>query len=526
MAAIRNILFLMCDQLRADYLGCYGHPHLKTLHIDALAARGARFTRAFSPSPICGPARMSFYTGRSMTSHGAGWNNYPTRVDDWLIGDFLRPLGVEVALAGKTHFRADKAGLARLGVDPAGPEAQLILSCGFAPAEHDDGLHPDRSTDPELPYNRFLRAAGYPGPNPWHSAANSVQGEDGSVQSGWYWSNSARPAIVAAEHSETAWMTTRAMEYIAAKGEAPWVLHLSYIKPHWPYIAPAPYHALYGPDAHIPVLRDEAERGDGAHPVTQAFRRHRDSRVFEDPARRAIVLQGYMGLVAELDHHVGRLMAFLAVQGRLDDTLIVFTSDHGDYLGDHWLGEKDLFHTPSVAIPLIIVDPRAEADATRGARLDHLVEGIDLLPSFVEALGGDPSHHDHRLEGRSLMPLLAGGDGPWREVVVSESDWSGRDARADLDMAPVDSRAWMLTDGRYKYIHHKRFRPELYDMHDDPDELVDLGQDSSRAAIRAEFRDRLFAWLLDRRSRTTISEAEIRARSGLADRQGILIGHW
>jgi len=121
MGAVRNVLFVMCDQLRADYLGCYGHPTLRTPHIDALAARGVRFARAYCPAPICGPSRMSFYTGRSMTSHGSTWNNVPLSAAEWTLGDYLRPLGLRVGLVGKTHVKADDEGLRRLGVDAAKP---------------------------------------------------------------------------------------------------------------------------------------------------------------------------------------------------------------------------------------------------------------------------------------------------------------------------------------------------------------------------------------------------------------------
>src|ERR1700727_2825161 len=119
MQAGKNSLFIMCDQLRFDYLGCYGHPHLKTSNIDALAARGVRFDRAYVQSPICGPSRMSYYTGTYMRTHGATWNDVPLRVDEWTLGDYLRPLGVRTQLVGKTHMRADLDGIARLGIDPA-----------------------------------------------------------------------------------------------------------------------------------------------------------------------------------------------------------------------------------------------------------------------------------------------------------------------------------------------------------------------------------------------------------------------
>ncbi len=115
---IKNILFIMCDQLRFDYLSCAGHPHLETPHIDALAARGVRFSRAYVQSPICGASRMSFYTGRYVQSHGASWNAFPLKVGEMTLGDYLRPLGLATVLVGKTHMEPDREGMERLGIDP------------------------------------------------------------------------------------------------------------------------------------------------------------------------------------------------------------------------------------------------------------------------------------------------------------------------------------------------------------------------------------------------------------------------
>ena len=139
MAAVRNLLFIMCDQLRYDYLSSAGHPTLKTPHIDALATRGVRFSNAFCTSAVCGPSRMSFYTGRYAATHGSTWNGVPLPVDELTLGDHLRPLGLRVALAGKTHFTPDFAGMKRLGLDPASPDTLLLRQGGFEPFDHYEG---------------------------------------------------------------------------------------------------------------------------------------------------------------------------------------------------------------------------------------------------------------------------------------------------------------------------------------------------------------------------------------------------
>ena len=522
MAAVKNILFIMCDQLRADYLGCYGHPHLETPHIDALAARGVRFTSAYCQSPICGPSRMSFYTGRYMFSHGSTWNNYPLRIDERTMGDWLRPLGRRVVLVGKTHMMADRDGMARLGVDPVSEQGILASECGFEPFERDDGLHPDMSVDPDLPYNAYLRTRGHTGSNPWHTSANSTAGDDGQTLSGWYWGHSRGAALVEERDSETAYMTDRAMQFVEEADDKPWVMHLSYIKPHWPYVAPEPWSSMYGAQHVVPVVRDERERAE-PHPVYGAFMRHPDSSLYDRPDARATIIPTYMGLIAQIDHHVGRMIGFLRDRGALSDTLVVFTSDHGDYLGDHWLGEKDLFHEPSIRLPLIVVDPRPDADPSRGTAEHRFVEAIDLLPTFVEAAGG--TVQPHWMEGRSLLPLLHGGDMAWRDYVITESDWSGRSARRELDVAPWDARAFMIRTRRWKYVLHQAFRPQLYDLEQDPEEFVDLGESREHAEIRSRLHEMLFAWMRGRRLRVTVSDERIRAAPE-AEKRGILIGHW
>jgi arylsulfatase A-like enzyme len=241
MARAKNIIWIMCDQLRHDYLGCTGHPTLKTPNIDALAKRGVRFTRAYVQSPICGPSRMSFYTGRYMHSHGSHWNGWPLRVGEPTLGDHLNKIGVRNVLVGKTHMAPDLEGLKLLGIAPDSIIGVHVSECGFEPYERDDGLHPTGRPRPR--YDSYLRAHGFEADNPWEHWANSGAADDGSLQNGWLLAHADKAARIPAEHSETPYMTRRAMDFITeAEGNGrPWCLHLSYIKPHWPYIAPEPY---------------------------------------------------------------------------------------------------------------------------------------------------------------------------------------------------------------------------------------------------------------------------------------------
>ncbi len=526
MTTRRNVLWIMCDQLRFDYLSCTGHPHLHTPHIDALAERGVRFSNAYVQSPICGPSRMSFYTGRYVRSHGATWNGVPLRVGEPTLGDHLKALGVRNVLVGKTHMKADLEGMARLGIAPDSLIGTHVAQCGFEVFERDDGLHPDGPYDARPRYDDYLRSKGYAGTNLWQSQANAAERDDGALLSGWLLAHADKPARVAEADSETAYITDRAMDFIrgAAADGRPWCLHLSYIKPHWPYIAPAPYHAMFGPEHVLPVRRSELEWID-PHPLYLSYTNERVSRVFARPGVRERVIPAYMGLIKQIDDHIGRLCEFLRDAGLEEETMIVFCSDHGDYLGDHWLGEKELFHEPSVKIPLIVCDPSPAADATRGQVCDALVEGIDLAPTFVAFFGG--AVPGHVLEGRSLLPLVrepaAAGR---RRYVVSEYDYSMRRARTDHAVPVGDCRLYMVFDGRWKYIHAEGFRPMLFDLDSDPDEYVDRGADPVCASERARLLAALGEWARRPANRITLSDAQVEARTDRELEAGILIGYW
>ena len=321
-------------------------------------------------------------------------------------------------------------------------------------------------------------------------------------------------------------MTRRAMEFIAgaARDGRPWCLHLSFIKPHWPYIAPAPYHALYGPGDVKPAVRDAAERRD-PHPVYAAFMDLRVSRNMAREEVRARVIPAYMGLIKQIDDQLGVLFAFLDREGLAETTLIAFTSDHGDYLGDHWLGEKDLFHDCSVKVPLIVVDPSPAADATRGSTCDKLVEAIDLAPTFLDWFGGRP--RPNVMEGRSLLPLLHGrADMPWRRYAVSEYDFSMLGVREALGLGPRDSRLFMLFDGRWKLVHAPGFRPMLFDLAGDPDELRDLGADPAHAPEIARLKELLLDWALRDHARVTMDDEAILAYGpAIQLERGVVIGY-
>ena len=521
MTAVRNVLFVMCDQLRRDFVSCYGASPVATPNLDRLAERGVRFDHAYVQSGVCGPARTSYYTGRYVNSHGATWNDVPLSAAEYTLGDYLRTAGRAATLAGKTHVLPDTEAFARFGIESESERGALLREGGFTSIDRYDGHTPPGAGSR---YAAWLRERGYAGADPWSDHVIGVD-DGGRIASGWQMRNVHLPSRVAEPHSETAYMTDVALDWIRAQGETPWVLHLSYVKPHWPYVAPAPYHAMFrGADIGAIVHGPQDGTAD-EHPVVRAYREHDECISFAREAVVRHVRPAYMGLIAQLDHHIGRVLDALAAMGRLADTLILFTSDHGEFSGDRGLGEKELFYDEIVRVPFIVCDPDPRADATRGGADARLVEGIDVVPTILDALGiaGAP----HRIEGRSLLPLTRG-DAPadWRDAVFSELDYGFRRARRVLGRGVRECRGFMVRTSEWKYIHWEGFRPQLFDLAADPRELADLGADARHDAVRARMRERLFDWIATGKRRTTIDDERVECLTDAHRAHGIHIGIW
>ncbi|MEL7343976.1 MAG: sulfatase/phosphatase domain-containing protein, partial [Pseudomonadota bacterium] len=219
-----------------------------------------------------------------------------------------------------------------------------------------------------------------------------------------------------------------------------------------------------------------------------------------------------------------RLFDYMEASGRMQDTMVVFCSDHGDNMGDHDLGEKDLFYDCSARIPLIIYDPRAVADATRGTATDKLVESIDLVPTFQEFMGGVDK--PHVLEGRSLMPLLEGRAVTWRDHCIAEYDYATRLARRPAGVDQNDARLVMVFDGRWKYWAVETMRPMLFDLENDPGEVFDLGGDPAYADQISRLRELHFDWARQHHARITRTPAQVEKMTDAKEPPGIFIAHW
>ncbi len=375
----RNILLITFDQWRADCLSAVGHPCLRTPHLDALAADGALFRRHYTQASPCGPARASLFTGLYMHTHRSVRNGAPLDDRHANLARELRGAGYDPALFGYTDTSLDPR-LLPLG-DPRRATFEGVLP-GFTPV-----VPMDESFTPWIDH---LARKGYAVPKP------PAPGKDmflpGNREKGA--GPSFAPARYPAEDSETSFLTDAALDYIRSRRGEDWCVHLSYYRPHPPYIAPAPYHALYSADA-VPPPRGRPDRAQEGtqHPW---LRQHLDrlwagpmplqeGRPMAELDERAIrqIRATYYGMIAHLDDSFGRLIAALKADGSYDRTLIVVTSDHGDQLGDHWLFGKDGYFDGAFHIPLIIRDPSAPA-AARGRMIDAFTETIDLMPTILD----------------------------------------------------------------------------------------------------------------------------------------------
>jgi arylsulfatase A-like enzyme len=277
---------------------------------------------------------------------------------------------------------------------------------------------------------------------------------------------------------------------------------------------------MFTPADVPPALRHEVELDD-PQPVFGSYQKNKIAQAFQREDVREKVIPAYMGLIKQCDDELGRILDHLETTGQLSETMIVLTSDHGDYLGDHWLGEKDLFHEQSVKVPMIVYDPRTEANATRGTTCDALVESIDLAATFVEVAGGEVPNHI--IEGRSLLPWLRGETPEWREYVISEFDYSATAQAVRLDVEPRDARLYMVFDGRWKLMHAEGgFRPMLFDLENDPKEFHDLAKSDKHQEQIDRLYDMLAKWGRRPAQRVTKSDQDIKNMRGKSLRKGVL----
>lgn len=472
-AAHPNILFIMTDQHRWDCLGANGNPIIRTPNFDRLAAGAANFTHAFVSSPVCVPSRVSFFTGRYSHSHRNRVNYTPLDRGEVLMQARLKAAGYATATVGKLHLHP--------------PTVEEAERTGFDVVDLHDASGPlDRFSS----YVKWLREK-----NPVR--ANSYRAVAKSIEKG---GNPFRAAI-ADEFSETTWTGLRARHHLEnlTKGTKPFFLNVSFWKPHSPWEISVPWDRMYS-DVTIPLPHamslEEIQR---LPPPLQALIL-RGKPVYEmDREQLQWAWRSYYAAISQVDREVGLILDQLERSGAADNTVVVFSSDHGDQMLEHGLMGKNCFFDSSVRVPFMIRYP----GRVKPKKHDDLIETVDLLPTLFE-LAGLPV--PYLTQGRSLVPLITGDGRSWepRTAVFSEnvipevithnkSDFAFEKGKGIKGTRHPDAK--MVRTRQWKYNYYPDGFAELYNVERDPGERINLHGDPAYAAVEATMKDHLLKWL-------------------------------
>ncbi len=496
----RNILFITADQWRGDCLSSVDHPVVRTPNIDALAAEGTLFERHYANAVPCGPSRATLHTGMYLHNHRSGTNGTPLdwRFTNWALE--VRGCGFDPVLFGYTHTAPDPRYLSaddpRLGTDE-----------GILP-----GIHPvvDMATHCG-PWRDWLRARGYEVPDD-HGA---TYGQKRSSSDG---PDVPRALLYDAAHTDTWFLVQSAIDYIegaAADANRPgWVVHLSLRAPHPPWVAAAPYHQRY-PAHALPecVRQPDADREGAVHPWLSVHLARGRNRSHEDPRRHRLLQASYYGLMAEVDDNLGRLFDRIKALGEWDETLVVFTSDHGEQMGDHWMYGKAGFFDESYHVPLIVRRPGGR----NSGRVSAFTEHVDIMPTMLDWLDVAVPR---QCDGHSLNPFLVGDEQPegWRDAAHWQFDFRDPEVEVALGIPQEDCLLDVIRDARAKYVHFAAGLPPLfYDLKADPGELVDLSARRDAATRMSEYAARLLSWRM-RHADKTLTHYRVSRETGLSVR--------
>jgi arylsulfatase A-like enzyme len=474
-----NVIVMMSDEQRWDSLGCNGNGAASTPNLDALAARGASLDHCYAAYPLCCPSRMSLWTGLMPHDH-RGWGNWRWLREDLRDRGLVQPFahaGYHTIYNGKWHVPGTTP--ARMGF--ADVEAVPAVLDG-----HDRGRYIED-------YRAYATELGYelaPGHIENLTPRDVAQlDRPGAAPYG--------TAEIPAEHFLETWQTTRFLEQLDRRpADQPFFAVCSWNAPHFPMIVPAPYDRLIDPDA-IELPPNFRAGLDGKPPeVTGSAYREPD---WPEAEWRRLIAH-YLGFCALVDAQVGRVLEALDAGGLRDDTIVVFTADHGDMLGAHGLNKKGypLHYEEALRVPMVIAGPGVEP----GRRVDGLVSLMDLVPTIAALCGVDPGG-DH--DGVPFAAALAGTDSAGgRDHVISESfQIGGKEgghgdavdpAAFDLDRDGINVS---IRTGQYRYIWRLHDHDELYDLDADPWELDNIAARATCAGTMHEFREVIAASLED-----------------------------
>ncbi len=498
--AIRNVLLFLADQWRGDTLAIAGHPLIETPHLNRLIADSVTFRRHFTTASPCGPARTSLLTSLYMASHRVVQNGTPLDDRHDNLARAMRRSGREAAMFGYTSSTPDPRGLSP--DDPALRNAHGTM-VGFT--DYAPGLPHDHA------YMAHVKSRGYAIPD---DPEDFWLPDPDIVRSAPDRHATFAPARFSGEDSDNAFLVDSAMRYLAMREHAPWFVHVATMRPHPPFIATAPWHEKYAPAA-VPRPRRRPTRAAEAlaHPfLAELLNTTRQIDYFRtgtglasDLDEREImqIRATYYGMIGEVDAHLGRLIDYLRASGQYDETMIVFSSDHGEMLGDHFLLGKSGYFAEAYHIPLIVRLPGKAADATRGTVIDEFTESVDVMPTILEALGQPVPV---QCDGSSLMPFLRGAKvTKWRDGVVFEFDFRNVGAPADfrdrhglrLDQCNLVS----FRDRRFQYVHFPALPPLLFDLTADPFCFENIAERPDSAPILRDYAQRLLSWRMEANER-------------------------
>jgi choline-sulfatase len=426
-----NMLFIMSDEHNRRVMGCAGHEVIKTPHMDALAARGLRFTDAYCNSPICVPSRASFATG-TYPHQNRFWDNaipYDGSMPSW--HHRVRDSGGIATSIGKLHFRS---------TDDDNGFTEEVMPLHVVDGEGDLlGLLRDKDAPKRLSTLRMAEEAG-PGDSSYQRYDDRII--EASVE----------------------WPQQRA----AAADGRPGTLFVSLVCPHFPLLSREEWYHQYS-DAEIQLPPFYAQNERPRHTWIEAMRRTAiyDEAFNEERIRRAIA--AYFGMVAFQDANLGRLMQALEDTGLVATTRVIYTSDHGDNLGARGLWGKSNMYEDSAGIPLLMAGP----GVPEGVICREPVSLVDAFPTILETLGIAPTAQDRALPGRNLLDVVSGHVG--ERTVFSEYHASGS-----------ISGAFMIRRGRHKLVYYAGLAPQLFDVVADPWEARDLAQEPGYAGLVAD----------------------------------------
>ena len=424
-----NVLFILSDEHTRDVTGCYGHPFIKTPNLDRLAAGGTRFDAAYTNCPICVPARASLHTGTHVAENQC-WDNahaYDGTMRSW--AHRLRDAGHHTMSIGKLHFRS---------------------------ADDDNGfveeIIPLHVIDGQGDLLGLIRA-----PVPAERGGSKDLAKDAGPGESTY-ANYDRNIRDATIH----WLT-----HLAKKQTKPWTLFVSFVKPHFPLIAPQEFYDMYPVDS-IPMPRLYGPEHFPKHPVVAALKRCMNYDDGFTAEKVKVALAAYYGMVRFLDDNIGKVLDCLKSAGLADSTRVIYSTDHGDNLGNRHLWGKSVHYEEAAAIPMIISGP----GIPKGHHSKTPVSLVDIYPTIVQSVGLQLDDVEKKLPGQSLVDI-AHHEQPERAVL------------GEYHAAASITAMYLLRKGRWKYIHYVGYSPELFDLESDRGETRDLGSDPKYASTVA-----------------------------------------